>query len=93
MSHDKKHSVADDKTMDASQRRQRARIGGYALAATHNPKQYTQAARNGFWRRFLDIVDPNRELPKAERDRRAKAALRAHMTRLALKSAQARAKP
>ena len=92
MSHDKKHSVADDKTMDASQRRQRARIGGYALAAARDPQEYTRAAREGFRRRFLNEVDPDRTLSEAERDRRAKAAMRAHMTRLALKSAQARGK-
>ncbi len=78
--------------MNKAQRQQRARIGGYTLAATHDPKQYTQAARNGFWQRFLNEVDPQRVLPEAERDRRAKAAMRAHMTRLALRSARARAK-
>ena len=73
-----------------SQRQQRSRIGGYTLAATHDPKQYTQAARQGFMRRFLDEVDPKRELPEAERERRATAALKAYMGKLALKSARAR---
>lgn len=76
--------------MNKTQRQQRARIGGYTLAATHDPRDYTRAARKGFRRRFLDLVDPDRELPEAERDRRATAAMRAHMTRLALKSARAR---
>ena len=78
--------------MNKSQRQQRARIGGYALAASHDPRLYTRAARQGFLLRFENLVDPDRELPWAERERRAKAAMRAHMTRLALKSAQARGK-
>ena len=76
--------------MNKSQRQQRARIGGYSLAATHDPREYTHAARQGFWRRFLDLVDPDRVLPAAERERRATAAMKAHMARLGLKSAQKR---
>ena len=76
--------------MTKSERQQRARIGGYALAASRDPRQYTQAARKGFMRRFIDEVDPNRTLPEAERERRAKAALKAHMGRLALRSARKR---
>ena len=76
--------------MNKSQRQQRARIGGYALAASRDPQEYTRAARRGFMRRFLDEVDPDRVLPEAERERRARAALRGYMTKLALRSAQAR---
>ncbi len=76
--------------MTKSQRQQRARIGGYALAASRDSREYTRSAREGFWRRFLDEVDPDRTLPEAERERRARAALKAHMTRLALKSARKR---
>ena len=60
------------------------------MAASHDPKLYTVPARRGFMRRFLDEVDPNRTLPEAERERRATAALRGYMTKLALRSAQAR---
>ncbi len=77
-------------SMTKSQRQQRARIGGFALAASRDPKQYTKAARRGFIRRFLDEVDPDRVLPEAERERRARAALCAHMGRLALRSARKR---
>jgi hypothetical protein len=42
-------------------------------------------------RRFLDEVDPERQLPEPERLRRAECARRAFFQRLALKSAQARA--
>ncbi len=60
--------------MTKTQRQQRARIGGYSLSARRDPREYTKAARKGFRRRFLDLVDPDRELPEAERERRAKAA-------------------
>ena len=40
--------------------------------------------------RFEREVDPDGVLPTRERQRRAQHAMRAHMTRLALRSAQAR---
>jgi hypothetical protein len=40
--------------------------------------------------KFEDEVDPNRELPEAERAHRAEFARKAYFQRLALKSAQAR---
>jgi hypothetical protein len=52
----------------------------------------TSRARDAFMRRFEDLVDPQRKLVPSERSRRAEAARRAHFTRLALKSANARAK-
>ena len=48
--------------------------------------------RKGFMRRFEDQVDPGRVLPEHERNRRATAALNAHMSRMALASSKARAK-
>jgi hypothetical protein len=68
------------------------RLGAYTLHATHDPRETTKAARAAFLRRFEDEVDPNRELPEAERARRALAARKAYFTRLALKSATARRK-
>lgn len=65
----------------------RARIGGYALAAAHDPLEYTLAARQTFLRRFYPD-DPN--LAPAEAERRAQAGLKAHMAKLALASAKAR---
>lgn len=50
----------------------------------------TQAARDGFLRRFEDEVDPERVLSPAERSRRAESARKAYYQRLALKGAQAR---
>lgn len=55
-----------------------------------NRNAATQAAREGFNGRFEKMVDPNGELPADERARRAEAAKKAHMTRLALASARSR---
>ncbi len=50
----------------------------------------TRPAREAFLRRFDREVDPDGVLPPAERRRRAEHALRAHMLRLAKRSATAR---
>ena len=63
------------------------RIGGYARAALHSPEELTGKARAGFMRRFETEVDPDGSLSHEERQRRAQAALRAHMARLARLSA------
>ena len=65
----------------------RGRIGGYRLRATHDPRQYTAPARSAFLKRFYPD-DP--DLPEPERQARAAAALKAHMLRLARRSAAAR---
>ena len=70
----------------------RARIGGLALAAQRDPREYTAAARRAFLARFEDQVDPERVLPERERARRAEAARKAHFARLAYLSAKARAR-
>jgi hypothetical protein len=49
-------------------------------------------ARAGFRRKFLLAVDPDGMLDPAERERRATAAMRAHMTRLALRRHRPNAK-
>lgn len=51
----------------------------------------TQAARDGFQRKFEDEVDPERVLDPVERARRAEYAKSAYFTRLAQKSAASRA--
>lgn len=71
-------------------RRQVARIGGLTRAARYDGREVTSAARRGFMARFEDEVDPERKLSLAERQRRAQAAMRAHMARLALRSAKSR---
>jgi hypothetical protein len=73
-------------------RRQVARIGGLTRAARYDGREVTGAARRGFMARFEDEVDPDGQLPQGERQRRAQAAMRAHMARLALRSAKSRRK-
>lgn len=76
--------------MSPSQRTLRARLAAYAMHARHDGRQITANARKAFVERFEREVDPDGALPVAERRRRAEHAMRAHMTRLALRSAQAR---
>lgn len=70
----------------------RGEIGVHARLAKHDGRDLTAAARQAFLDRFRDEVDPDRSLAPAERERRAKHALKAHMSRLALRSAQERRK-
>lgn len=66
-------------------------IGAYSLHSQYDSRELAKNARAKFLDRFLDEVDPDRILPEAERERRAGHLLQAHMRRLALKSARARA--
>jgi excisionase family DNA binding protein len=68
----------------------RGRIGGLSTHASHDSREVTRSARDAFLARFLIQVDPDCELPEAERIRRADCAKRAHMAELSLRSAQAR---
>lgn len=70
----------------------RGRIGGLALAAQHDPREYTAEARRRFLAKFEDEVDPDRILTELERKRRAEAARKLYFARLALKSAKKRAR-
>ena len=69
----------------------RARIGAFSLHAKYDSRELTAPGRLAFLDRFYDEVDAERKLPAAERERRAKAARSAYFSRLALKSAKARA--
>ena len=69
----------------------RGRIGGFALHSRVNSTEHLAPARKGFLAKFEHEVDPDGVLDPAERTRRAHAAMRAHMSRLAMKSSQARA--
>jgi hypothetical protein len=75
-----------------AERTMRARMAAHISHSRHDPKERTRAARDKFEQRFIDEVDPKRELPEAERERRANHARKAYFTRLALKSAQSRRK-
>ncbi len=70
----------------------RGRIGGLALAAQRDPREYTAAARSRFLARFEDEVDPDRILSEMERARRAGAARKLYFAKLAYRSARARAR-
>lgn len=77
--------------MSPAQRILRARIGAYSLHATHDGKETTAKARAAFLARFELQVDPDGTLDPADRARRAEAALKAHMSRMALGRVKARA--
>jgi hypothetical protein len=64
-----------------------ARIGGLSLRAQRDPLEYTKAARQAAFHRFEVEVDPHSELSAEERGKRANAARRAYMQRLALRRA------
>ena len=68
----------------------RGRIGAFRLHATHDPRETTRPARAAFLARFEDEVDPNHALPETERQRRAIAARKAWMARLAYRSSKVR---
>ena len=76
--------------LSPEERSLRARIGGLTAAA--RGKTNTGPARAAFEQRFYDLVDPDGQLPEAERIRRAEAAKKAHFAWMAFKSAQARRK-
>lgn len=69
----------------------RGRIGAFALHSRHDSRETSAPGRAAAERRFLDLVDPDRELDEGERLRRAEHARRMHMAQLALASARKRA--
>jgi hypothetical protein len=76
--------------LDPSLARLRARIGAATLHSRYDSRELTKAARAARERSYLDLVDPDRTLSDAERERRAAHARKADMTRLAYASAKAR---
>lgn len=69
----------------------RGRIGGLTRASRYPPDQLTSKARATFLARFLAQVDARTPgLPEQERQRRARALLKAHMAKLAHRSAKVR---
>ena len=73
-----------------TQRTQRARIAALTRWSREDPAATAARGQAGLLAKFLDQVDPDRVLPEAERQRRAEAARRAHMQRLAFRSSKAR---
>jgi hypothetical protein len=78
--------------LSPQQRTLRAQIAANTRWSREDPKEGTRPARAAYERRFELEVDPYGTLPEAERKRRAAAAMRAHMQRLALASSRARRK-
>ena len=73
-------------------RAEAGRIGGLIASARNDPRQLTAEARRAFTvDRFERQVDPEGVLDPQERRRRADAARKAHMLRLAARSAEVRA--
>ena len=73
-----------------AQRTMRARIAANTRWSREDGKANAVRAQAGLLAKFVDQVDPDRVLPEAERQRRAEAARRAHMQRLAFRSSKAR---
>ena len=79
-------------SLSPEQRTLRAQIAANTRWSTEDPGPAMEKVREGFLRKFEEQVDPDRVLIPQERERRALAARRAHMQRLALKSSRARTK-
>jgi len=67
-----------------------AKIAANTRWSKEDPTENAARARRGLEAKWLREVDPNNELPEAERKRRAECARRAHYQRMALASAKAR---
>jgi hypothetical protein len=84
--------VAASNTLTPEQRSLRARIAANARWKGEDPRPTAKRGQRGLLARFESEVDPEGILPEAERTRRAEAARREHMTRLAYKSSKARSR-
>jgi hypothetical protein len=82
--------LAASTSLNPAQRSLRARIAANTRWAGEDPAVNAARGQAGLMARFLDEVDPDHQLPEAERTRRAEAARRAHMQRLAFLSSKAR---
>ena len=79
-------------SLSPTERSLRARQAAHTLHSKVDSSKHTEAARAAFLQRFEKQVDPDKELPEAERFRRALQAKKAYFTNLAYKSARARSK-
>lgn len=68
----------------------RGRIAALTRWAKEDPQANAQRGQAGLLKKFMREVDPDNELPENERVIRAQRLLRAHMVRLAARSAEAR---
>lgn len=74
-------------TLNSRDMAMRGRVGGFVKASRYPPAQLTEAARDGFLKRFLP---EDTSLSPQERERRAKCSLRAYMAALSRRSVLAR---
>ena len=77
--------------MNAAQRRLRAQLAANTRWSTEDPTVNALRGQRGLLAKFEREVDPEGQLTPEVRARRAQAAWKAHLQRLALRSAQARA--
>jgi hypothetical protein len=82
--------LAASTSLTPEQRSQRARIAALDRWSREDPVAATAPARRAFLESFERKVDPDGVLTPEERARRAACAHRAHMQRLAFKSARGR---
>lgn len=81
------------KTLTPEQRSQRARIAALTRWAAEDPQANAERGQRGLQDRFRrEIAESNPGLSAAEIDRRADAAFRAHMARIAFASSKARSR-
>jgi hypothetical protein len=85
--------VAASTTLTPQQRALRAKLAANTRwSEDGDRKGNAKRAQAGLLAKFVDQVDPDRVLPEDERLRRAEAARKAHMQRLAFLSSKARRK-
>jgi hypothetical protein len=76
--------------LDPAARVLRAKLAAYAMHAAHPIEATTRAGLTAAEARWINQVDPDRVLPEAERNRRARAARKSYFLSLAFRSAQVR---
>lgn len=84
--------MSADSSFDPKVMAQRGRIGAHVTHSRHDPHEITGKARAAFRASFEALVDPHGTLPPEERARRAEHLRKAHLARLALRSADIRRK-
>jgi hypothetical protein len=77
--------------LDSAQARNIGKVGGLTTAGRYDSNERMARARAVFTARFETEADPSGALPPEERRRRGMALYRAHMARLAARSAIVRA--
>ncbi|HZN73565.1 MAG TPA: hypothetical protein VFC00_17990 [Micromonosporaceae bacterium] len=82
--------MAASTNLTPEQRTMRARIAALARWSKEDPTPAAKRGQAGLLARFEREVDPHDQLPPEERRRRAEAARRLHMTRLAFASSKNR---